>query len=134
MIVPPAPAELAVTGGAYTVPIAITGASQLSTLSLSLSFDPDLLRVRTVQEGSFMQQGSAPVTFEQDLDPATGRIDLAFSRTGDRSGAAGSGLVASIVFEPVAQGAATLSPSGMALTPSGAPIALNFAPTTVRVP
>ena len=134
MIVPPAPAELAVTGGAYTVPIAITGASQLSTLSLSLSFDPDLLRVRTVQEGSFMQQGSAPVTFEQDLDSATGRIDLAFSRTGDRSGAAGSGLVASIVFEPVAQGAATLSPSGMALTPSGAPIALNFAPTTVRVP
>ncbi len=133
-IVPPTPAELAVTGGAYTVPIAITGASQLSTLSLSLRFDPDLLRVSTVQEGSFMQQGSAPVTFEQDLDPTTGRIDLAFTRIGDRSGAAGSGLVASIVFEPVAQGAATLSPSGMALTPSGAPIALNFAPTTVRVP
>ena len=133
-IVAPAAAELAVTGGAYTVPIAITGASQLSTLSLSLRFDPDLLRVSTVQEGSFMQQGSADVTFEQDLDPTAGRIDLAFTRTGDQSGAAGSGLVASIVFEPVAQGAATLSPSGMALTPSGAPIALNFAPTTVRVP
>lgn len=132
-IVPPAMAELALTGGAYTVPIAITGATQLSTLSLSLRFDPDLLSVSTVQEGSFMQQGSAYVTFEQDLDSETGRIDLAFTRTGDRSGAAGSGLVASIVFEPVAQGAATLSPSGIALTPSGAPIALNFAPTTVRV-
>ena len=132
-IVPPAMAEQALTGGGYTVPIAITGASQLSTLSLSLRFDPAVLRVSTVQEGSFMQQGSTDVTFEQDLDPAIGRIDLAFTRTGDQSGAAGSGLVASIVFEPVAQGAALLSPSGVALTPSGVPIALNFAPTTVRV-
>ena len=117
----------------YTVPISITGASQLSTLSLSLTFDPEVLRVSTIQEGSFMQQGSASVTFAQDVDPETGRIDLALTRTGDQTGAAGSGLVASVVFEPVTQGASILSPSGLGLTPTGAPLALSFEPTTVSV-
>ena len=131
-VLPPSQAEWSAVG-AYTVPLAITGAAQLSTLSVSLHFDPDLLRVTTIQEGSFMQQGDTSVTFEQDIDPATGRIDLAFTRTGDRAGAAGSGLLASVVFEPLAQGAATLAPSGVGLTPSGAPLALNFSPTTVRI-
>ena len=103
-VVPPAGERVTVGSGPYTVPIAITGASQLSTLSLSLTFDPDVLRVSTVREGSFMQQGSANVTFAQQVDPSTGRIDLALTRTGDRTGAAGSGLVASVVFEAVAQG------------------------------
>lgn len=117
----------------YTVPISISGASQLSTLSLSLTFDPEVLRVSTIQEGSFMQQGDASVTFAQDVNPETGRIDLALTRTGDQTGAAGSGLVASVVFEPIAQGASILSPSGLGLTPAGAPLGLSFAPTTVSV-
>ena len=132
-VLPPTQAERELAAGAYTVPIAITGASQLSTLSVSLRYDPDLLRVSTIQEGSFMKQGGTGVIFEQDVDPATGRIDLAFTRTGDRAGAAGSGLLASIVFESLAEGVATLVPSGVGLTPLGGPLALNFAPTTVRV-
>ena len=132
-IVPAAGTELTLGTGGYTVPISISGVSQLSTLSLSLTFDPDVLRVSTIEEGSFMQQGSASVTFVQDVNPETGRIDLSLTRTGDQSGAAGSGLVASVVFEPVAQGASILSPSGLGLTPTGAPLALSFEPTTVSV-
>ena len=125
--------EVILGSDGYTVPISITGASQLSTLSLSLTFDPDVLRVSTIDEGSFMQQGSASVTFAQEVNPETGRIDLALTRTGDQTGAAGAGLVASVVFEPVAEGASTLSPSGLGLTPTGAPLALSFEPTTVTV-
>ena len=132
-VVPPGGTDVRLGSGGYTVPISIHGASQLSTLSLSLTFDPDVLRVSTIQEGSFMRQGSANVTFAQEVDPQTGRIDLALTRTGDQAGAAGSGLVASVVFEPVAQGASTLSPRGVALAPSGAPLALSFEPTTVSV-
>ena len=133
VIVPAAGSEVALGSEGYMVPISISGASQLSTLSLSLTFDPGVLRVSTIQEGSFMQQGSVGVTFAQDVNPETGRIDLALTRTGDRTGAAGSGLVASVVFEPVAQGASILSPSGLGLTPAGAPLALSFEPTTVSV-
>ena len=132
-VLSPAGTDVTLGSEGYTVPISISGASQLSTLSLSMTFDPEVLRVSTIQEGSFMRQGSASVTFAQDVDPETGRIDLALTRTGDQTGAAGSGLVASVVFEPVAQGASILSPSGLGLTPAGAPLALSFEPTTVSV-
>ena len=132
-VVPAGATKVTLGSDGYTVPISITGASQLSTLSLSLTFDPEVLRVSTIDEGSFMQQGSASVTFAQDVNPERGRIDLALTRTGDQTGAAGAGLVASVVFEPVAEGASILSPSGLGLTPTGAPLALSFEPTTVTV-
>ncbi len=125
--------DLLMNTGPYTVPISISGASQVSTLSLSLTFDPKVLRVQAVKEGSFMRQGEANVTFAQNVDATNGRIDLALTRTGDLSGAAGSGLVAAIVFEAVAKGSATLSPSGLGLSPGGAPLVLNFRPSTVSV-
>ena len=105
----------------------------MSTLSLSLTFDPSVLRVDTIQEGSFMRQGATSVTFAEQVDAAAGRIDLALSRSADPTGAAGDGLVAAIVFEPVAPGPVTLSPSGVGLTPGGAPLTLSFSPATVSV-
>ncbi len=126
-------ADLLVGSGPYTVPISIDGASQLSTLTLSLTFDPNVLRVRAIEEGSFMRQGEADVLFAQHVDAASGRIELALTRTADLTGAAGSGLVAAVIFEPVAPGSATLAPNGLGLSPGGAPLALNFAPTTLSV-
>lgn len=125
--------ELQVGAGPYTVPIAVRGASQLSTLTLSLRYDPGVLRVAAVQEGSFMRQGGADVTFAQDVDGAVGRVDLVLTRTGDRIGASGSGLLAAVVFEALRPGSATLTPSGLGLTPGGAPLALGFGPATVTV-
>ena len=40
-----------------------SNASRLSTITLTLIYDPTLLRVRTVQEGSFMRSGGANATF-----------------------------------------------------------------------
>ena len=131
-VTPPA-TGIEVGSGPYTVPISISGVSQLSTLSLRLTFDPKVLRVDGVQEGSFMSQGRAVVAFAQEVDASRGYIDLALTRTGDTTGASGSGLVAAVVFEPVAEGAATLSPAGVGLTPRGAPLAFDFRPATVSV-
>ena len=132
-IVPAAGTQVTLGSGSYTVPISISGASQLSTLSLSLTFDPKVLRVSTIEEGSFMKQGSVDVTFAQDVNPETGRVDLALTRMSDRAGAAGSGLVARVLFEPVAQGVSILSTSGLGLTLTGTPLMLSFEPTTVSV-
>ena len=129
----PTSADVVVGSGPYTVPISVSDVSQLSTLTLRLTFDPRVLRVNRVQEGSFMRQGRAAVTFAQEVDASRGYIDLALTRTGDTTGASGSGLVAAVVFEPVAQGTATLSPTGVGLTPGGAPLAFDFRPTTVSV-
>ena len=133
VLVTPPGAAFRVGGGPYTVPVSITGVSQLSTISLTVFFDPNVLRVRTVQEGSFMRQGSRLVNFSQEVDTAAGRIDITATRQDDATGAAGAGLLAAVLFDAVGVGSVTLTTSGTARTPGGVPLALEFMPATVTV-
>jgi type II secretory pathway component GspD/PulD (secretin) len=135
VIVTPPGGDFRVGGGPYTVAISATNASRLSGLSLTLTFNPAALRVRAVQEGSFMRAGGAQATFTQMVDAATGRIDIAIVRTGDATGVAGTGLLAAVVFDAVGGGAASLSITGTATAPGGTPGSLQLTPVpavTVR--
>ena len=130
LVIPPG-AQFRVGGGPYTIPVSINGVSQLSTISLTLFFDPKVLRVRTVREGSFLRQGGVQVTFTQQVDTAGGRVDITATRMNDPTGAAGAGLLAAMLFDAVGVGSVTLNTSGTAMTPGGAPVALQFMPVTV---
>jgi general secretion pathway protein D len=130
--VTPPGAQFTVGGGPYVVPVSINNVNRLTTVSLTVTFNGSAVRVRTVQEGSFMRQGGAQVAFAQQVDPAAGRIDITLSRTGDTVGATGSGILASLIFEPVAAGTVVFAPSGVASGPAGS-IALSFSPATVTV-
>ena len=125
--------DFRIGGGPYTVPISVTGVSRLSTVTLSLTYDPNTLRVRAVQEGSFMRQGGLAVTFTQSVDGAVGRVDLTLVRTADPTGASGSGLLAAVLFDAVAAGSAPLTLSGVGTSPGGDTVALAFTPVTVSV-
>ncbi len=125
--------QFSVAGGPYMVPILINGASRVSTVTLTLTFNSAALRVRTVQEGSFMRQGGANVTFAQQVDATVGRIDLTIVRTGDAIGASGSGLLAAVLFDAIAPGTSTFSLSGVAAGPGGAAVGVQFAPASVQV-
>ena len=120
-----------VSGGPYTVPLSVTNASRLSTVTLTLSFDPALLRVRAVQEGSFMRSGAVNATFIQDVAP--GRVDVTIARTDDATGATGTGLLAAVLLDAVEPGTATLTVSGAATGPGGAPMGLQFQPVTFTI-
>jgi general secretion pathway protein D len=129
------PQEFRVGAGPYTVPITITGASQISSVSLTVTFNPAVLRVRVAQEGPFLRAGGIQAQFTQQGDAAAGRIDLAIVRPGDTTGVAGTGLVAALLFETVGPGNANLTVNGSASGPGGTPVALQFAPVpmvTVR--
>jgi general secretion pathway protein D len=122
-------------GGPYLVPVSITGASQISGVTLTVTYNPAVLRLVSVQEGSFMRSGGAGATFDQKIDSATGRVDIVLLRPGDLIGVAGSGLLAGLQFESVGPGPANLSVTGSATGPGGMPVALQFAPVAaVRVP
>jgi hypothetical protein len=127
------PGEMRVGGGPFTVPVSIAGASRLTTITVSITYNPAMLRVRSVQEGSFMRQGGSAPSFTQQVDPTAGRIDIAITRAGDQVGAAGTGLLAAILFDAVAPGTATLSTSGVGTTAGGGMAALTFVPSTVVV-
>jgi hypothetical protein len=122
-----------VAGGPYTVPLSINNASRASVMTLTVTFNPNVLRVRTVQDGTFMRQGGVATTFTPQIDAATGRVDIAITRTGDQVGASGSGLLAALLFDAVGPGSAVISVSGVASNPEGGALPLQFSPVTVTV-
>ena len=129
------PPEFRVGAGPYTVPISITGASQISSVSLTVTYNPSVLRLRVAQEGPFLRSGGVQAAFTQQPDPSGGRLDIAIVRTGDVTGVAGTGLLAALLFETVGPGPANLTVNGSASGPGGAPVTLQFAPipgVTVR--
>ena len=125
--------DFRVGGGPYTVAISIADASQVSNVSLSISFNPSVLRVRTVQEGSFLRAGGVPATFTQQVDAATGRVDIAIVRSGDPTGVAGTGLLGAILFDAVGGGSSNLTLTGAATGPRGNPLPLEIGAAPVVI-
>jgi general secretion pathway protein D len=125
--------DVRVAAGPYTVPIYATSVSRASTVTLTVMYNPAVLRVRTVQEGSFLRQGGTNVVFTPNTDAGVGRIDLAFVRTGDTVGASGSGLLAALQFDAVGMGTSQLAVSGVLANPTGGTIPVQFLPASVVV-
>jgi type II secretory pathway component GspD/PulD (secretin) len=132
LITPPGP-ELRLGGGPYTVPISVSNVPRVSTLSITVTYNPALLRVRAVQEGSFMRQGGVTAAFSHQVDPVAGRVDVTVVRGQDLVGASGTGLVAALLVEPVAAGSTSLGAAGTATAPGGAPVAIVTTPVAVTV-
>ena len=131
VIVSPPATTFRIGQGPYTVALSIVGAARLSTITLTLMYDPALLRVRSVQEGSFMRSGGANATFTQQV--AAGRVDVTIARSADATGATGTGLLAAVVFDAVAPGSATLTLNGSGTGPGGTSMSLQFRPVAVTV-
>ena len=126
-----APPTFRVGGGPYTVPISISNVSRLSTITLTITFDPALIRVRSAQEGSFMRSGGANATFTQQIAP--GRVDITIVRPSDSTGATGTGLLGALLIDAIAPGGVALSVSGAATGPGGTPMGVQFRPVTVTI-
>ena len=131
VILTPPGTTFRVGAGPYTVPISVTNVSRLSMVTLTLTFDPARLRVRAVNEGSFMRSGGANANFTQQTAP--GRVDITIARASDATGATGTGLLGAVLFDAIAPGPVTLSLSGTGTGPGGAPMGLQFRPVTITV-
>lgn len=131
-VTPPAD-PLQMGGQPYNVPLMVTNASALSSLTLTVTYNPAVLRAVAVNEGSVMRTDGATTSFVPKIDAATGRIDLVVTRPGDKLGATGSGLLASVVFEAIGAGASQISLSGLGLSAAGQSVSLQFVPASVTV-
>jgi general secretion pathway protein D len=133
IILTPPGAPLMVAAQPATVPISVFGASRLSTVTLSLRFDPKILRVRLVQEGTFLSSGGGTVTFAQQVDATGGRIDVTLTRTSDTTGVSGDGVLASVVFDAIGSGVSPLAMGGVATGPGGLPLPVSFGNAAITV-
>ena len=119
--------DLRVGNNAYTVAVNAVNASRLSSVSLTLTYNPAAVRVRGVQQGSFMGSSGNAVAFTEDHN-TPGRVDLVIMRTGDTTGAAGTGLLVSLLLDAIGVGPANLAITGTATVPGGGAQTLQFAP------
>lgn len=133
IIITPAGTEFRIGGGPYLAPISVNNASRMSTLSLTVTYNPAVLRARNVQEGMFMRQGDVTADFTPRIDAAAGRVDITITRINDQVGASGGGLIASLQFDAVGPGSSMIQVSGIATGPDGAPLQVQFSPVTVNV-
>ena len=85
-----------------------------------------MLRVRMVQEGSFMRTGGATVAFNQQVNG--GRIDITIARGADATGANGTGVLAAVLFDAIAPGNVALTRAA----PGPAPAARRWGCSSAR--
>ncbi len=131
-VTPPA-APLQMGGQPYTVPLTVANASALSSLTMSITYNPAVLRATVVNEGSLMRGDGTGTSFVPKIDANTGRIDLVITRPGDKAGISGSGLLGSIVFEAIGAGSSQIALSGLAMNAAGASVLVQFVPAAVTV-
>ena len=120
-------------GGPFTIPIQIADAADVATIALSITYDPAIVRAPTVTQGSFMMQGGVMVTFVPSVNASAGRIDVALSRPSARTGASGAGILAAISFTAGSAGTTEFTVTGIATTPAGQAIPVQFAPSRIAV-
>lgn len=130
VITPPA-TPMRVDGGPYTIPISIVNAVRVSAVTLTLSFDPNLLQVRAVNEGGFMRSAGSNATFTQQVAP--GRVDITLIRSSDAVGATGTGLLGAVLFDAIGPGMSQISLSGTATGPGGTAMGLQFRSANVVI-
>lgn len=131
-VIPPG-TEWQVGGQPYTMPLMVTNASSMQSVTLSVTYNPAVLRATVVNEGTVMRADGAATSFAPKIDPATGRIDLVITRPGDKVGATGNGLLASILFEAIGPGQSQIALAGVAMSATGQQVPLQLVPATVTV-
>jgi general secretion pathway protein D len=117
----------------YTVPIMVAGAPDIGTLTLRVTYNPAVLRAQAVAQGTFMAQGGTATTFVPKIDANTGQVDIVISRPSTSGGASGSGLIGSIQFLAMSPGSSQITIAGVAVSPGGQPVSVQFNPATVVV-
>jgi general secretion pathway protein D len=120
--------DLQMGGAPYSVPLSISNVSQLATVTVTVTYDPAILKAEAVVQGSFMQQGGVTPTFSPKIDAAAGRVDIVVTRGVDQPGANGTGPLAAIVFKGVASGSSKITVVGVAMTPGGQAIPVQAGP------
>lgn len=94
-------------GESFTVALQVAAATPVSHVPVTLHFDPHRLRAMGVDEGEFLG-GSGNATVLSDVS-TPGRVVIGASRLGSIAGVAGAGTVATIHFEALEDGPATVT-------------------------
>jgi general secretion pathway protein D len=93
---------------------------EVSNLSLNISFDPSVIRLKEIVRREFLNRLGENVPFLENIDNSSGVCTIGFSSPDIGKGLRGTGTIAVLVFEPVSQGECIISVTQVsANSPSG---------------
>jgi len=97
------------TGSTFLVNVMLTGGQDVFSVPLQISYDPKVLQLVNVSNGSFLSQDGQPVALVHRDDPATGMLQVTATRPPSSGGASGQGAVMTLTFLAKAPGQATVA-------------------------
>lgn len=106
-------------GQTFAVTVDITGAADLYAYQFDFAFDPSILSVSNLSEGSFLQNAGATLFVPGSIDNVAGTV----SNTADTlqtaiSGANGSGILVTFDFTAIGTGSSAVTLSNLFLLDS----------------
>jgi general secretion pathway protein D len=106
------PASTQPAGSTFTVNVVLNGAQNVHTVPLQLSYDPKLLQVVNVSNGSLLSQDGQIVTVTHREDDGT--VQITAMRPPGATGVSGQGPVVTLTFmaKAAGQGALTIARGG----------------------
>ena len=88
-------------GDKFTLTLMAQAGQSVTSVGVTLSYDPTVLKAVDAVEGDFVRQSNQPSSFNRDIDASAGQISIELAQSG-AEGTSGTGSVASIAFEVIA--------------------------------
>jgi general secretion pathway protein D len=121
-------------GSTFTVNVVLTGAQNAYSVPLQVSYDPRLLQVVNVSNGTFLSQDGQAVALVHRDDDTTGTLQITATRPPGVNGVSGQGTVVILTFVAKAPGQSMLTISkGGTRDPGMQPTLVAGATATVTI-
>jgi general secretion pathway protein D len=118
----------------FRISVILRSEEEIGSMSVNLSFDPSVVRLKQIERGSVAAQAGKEAPFLQNIDNSSGTCTIGFSSTDVSRGFKGSGRLANLVFDAVGDGESTISFSGVsANSPTGKAVSFETRDSRVRV-
>ena len=121
-------------GSTFTVNVLLNGAQNVYSVPLQMTYDPKLLQVVNVSNGSLLSQDGQIVTVTHREDDSTGTLQVTATRPPGATGITGQGPVVTLTFMAKAAGQGSLAISrGGATDPAMQAMQVSGAAATVTI-
>ena len=121
-------------GSTFAVNVLLTGAQNVYSVPLQVSYDPKVLQVVNVSNGGLLSQDGQSVALVHRDDDQSGALQITATRPPGSAGISGQGAVVTLTFMAKASGQSTLTISkGGAKDPNMQSLPVSGAVATVTV-
>src|SRR5438874_8197747 len=121
-------------GATFAVNVLLTGAQNVYSVPLQVSYDPKVLQVVNVSNGGLLSQDGQSVALVHRDDDQSGALQITATRPPGSAGISGQGAVVTLTFMAKASGQSTLTISkGGAKDPNMQSLPVSGAVATVTV-